>query len=403
MPAPTGIKSRLISTAHKWITQYWVHPLEVRVAPHLAQGERTKAKARLLRLALWLANVGRILVLDMRVGVTAWIGDEWTVLYVGGGKSGEFLQHVLFPAPPRVEERGRLSLWQVKAAVAQSLRPDTVVVCELNEAVQVAPAGPVVRFNMPDWVQQILDGADRPLEEILAAMNQTMRRNVRQLDKEGLAYIYSTATEDFDFFYHRMYLPYIRSRHGGRGAVLHSYATLTKVFQRGGLIFVQRDGSPVCGMMCVIDGDLCRAGQMGVLDGDFGLVKQGVNVALWWYMLDWARAQGVKRYDFGASRPSTANGVFNFKRQWGTHVYVHEATYTRWTFIAQQPVAPLRQHLSTLGWVTQQDGGCYQVVLDDPDQPLDAGELARRSEEACKSGLAGVLLITPDGERRIHR
>lgn len=57
---------------------------------------------------------------------------------------------------------------------------------------------------VPTWVEQVLD-ITRPLDEILAGMNQNLRRNLRQ--RNGFGAASPTAHDEFDRFYPRMYVP----------------------------------------------------------------------------------------------------------------------------------------------------------------------------------------------------
>jgi hypothetical protein len=310
------------------------------------------------------------------------------------------LGHILFPTPPEPEEWPRAFLWQVPTLVRRFVRAGDLVVCELNEIVHLSPMGCDVFFVVPEWIKQILDEASRPIDEILGAMNQTMRRHVRQIERNGFSYVFTQAQEDFDLFYHRMYRPYITSRHGGRGAVLREYEAVLRIFRQGGLILVRQGSNAVCGMLCDLAGDTCRAWQMGVWDGDFDWVRKGANVALWWFMLDWARQQGARRFDFGASRAQTANGTFRFKRQWGTHVYPDRDVYTRWTFFGLMLPAELREHLNAQGFITEVDSKCYQVLLLGPGEKLDPANLAHQLSESTSYGLDGLAIPSADG--RIH-
>jgi hypothetical protein len=339
--------------------------------------------------------------MDLRVNVMRWVGSEWTVTYIGDGESTEILSNILFPEPPKVEELPRVSLWQVPALVRKFSGEGNLVVSELNEIMRWSFNDLNTSFVIPQWISQVLEEIDRPIEEILASMNQSMRRKVRKIEKQGLSYSFTQEQEDFDLFYHRMYLPYVTLRHKGQGMILHEYENVHKEFVKGGLILIKDGQDPVCGMLCHLEDDLCVAQQMGVLDGDFDLVKRGINVALWWFMLHWARDQGSQRYDFGSSRAQTSNGVFNFKRQWGTHVYVNKSMHTLWSFYAQVLPEQLREHLNELGFITLVDGKCYELIMSDPKKSSSTADFTGELKHAAARGLAGLVVISEKGEMQV--
>jgi hypothetical protein len=199
-----------------------------------------------------------------------------------------------------------------------------------------------------------------------------------------------------------MYCPYIRWRHGAATDELRSYEEMNFCFQSwGGVILVKQGQEPVCGMLCYLRDGECEAMEMGVLDGRFDLVKQGSNVALWWFMLNWARQQGACRFDFGSSPAQTANGTFNFKRQWGTRVVKDKRRHSLWSFFCIDISPNLRERLNSVGWISEVGGRHYRVLILDSDAPTYADAVRAGLDEAANCGLDGVLTISAKGERQI--
>jgi hypothetical protein len=292
-------------------------------------------------------------------------------------------------------------LWQAARLARKYARQGDLIVCEVNKILNLTSASPGVAFSTPDWVGQVLEGIDRPMDEILADMNQSMRRKIRRIENQGYTYEYSKELEDFDLFYQRMYSPYIRLRYGAHEE-LRSFEDMRSYFiECGGLILVKQYQELICGMICYLDNGGCDAHEMGVMDGRFELVKQGSNVALWWFMLDWARGQGSKWFNFGNSRAHTSDGPFNFKRQWGTRVQTDKHKFIQWGFYCENLPALLRKRLNEQGWISEISGGHYQVYLREPGETAHAAYVDSLLEEAARSGLDGVVLISASGERQI--
>jgi hypothetical protein len=255
-----------------------------------------------------------------------------------------------------------------------------------------------MRLHCAQVDQKVLDIA-RPMEDILTGMNQNMRRNLRQMHKQGFSCVFTQKQEDFDLFYYRMYRPYIGERFGTRVVPLEEYDYLYRRFRQGGLILVKRGQEPISGMLCRTVGDTCEADQMGVLERQFDLVRKGANVALWWFMMDWARSNGLRLFDFGASRAQTANGTFNFKRQWGTQVVPERDVHTKWVFYGEELSPPLRHHLNEQGFISEVDGLHYRIVLLGLGEGLTDAELAYERQNASRWGLGGILLVSPQEGR----
>jgi len=126
-----------------------------------------------------------------------------------------------------------------------------------------------------------------------------------------------------------------------------------------------------------------------------------VNVALYWFVLHWAHDQGAQRFDFGTSRAQTSNGVFNFKRQWGTRVYLYKGLHTQWSFYAQTLPDKLRNHLNALEIITIVDGKCYELIMNGPIDQSSTADFTRELKRADKCGLAGLAVICDKGEMQV--
>ena len=396
-----NLSSRALSLVHHGIARWWVHPLENRVIPWLESGRQTRFRSAILRWAAWCANVGRILVLELRVNVQRWVGSRWSVTYIGDGTSTEYLSSIMFPNEHTVVELPRVFLWQVPALVQKYTGEGDLVVCELNEIARWSLSDVNTFFVVPLWIKQVLEEIDRPMEDILASINRTTRKNIRRLEKQDFSLVLTHKKEDFDLFYYRMYLPHITSRHKGRGMILDEYELLRKIFISGGLLLIKDGQNPVCGALHYMDGNTCVIRQGGVLDADFELVKRGVKIAQSWFMIQWAHNQGIQRIDFGSSRAQASDGVFQFKRHMGTRVVSHKYIYTQWGFYGQSLPENLRNHLNIQRMITVVDRKFHLVLLSDSNDSTSSVDIARELKFASACGLSGLVVINENGERRV--
>ncbi|MCG8347463.1 MAG: GNAT family N-acetyltransferase [Chloroflexales bacterium] len=353
----------------------------------------------MLRSALWGASIGRMAITDFRVHIRRLQGEDWSVVYLGADFSFEEIQHILFPNKPQIQSLGRVFLWRIPALVRQFAQQGLLTICELDKLITWQPKM-TYSFVTPAWLQQVLDVA-RPVDAIEADMSQNMRRNLRKARKNEFSYIFTQNPADIRMFYYQMYLPYQKERYGAR-AVLSSYEEICRTFAQGGLILVKRGEQPICGMMCHAVGDTCKSGPMGVHVDHFDQVGQGCNVALWWFMGDWARQQNLRYFDFGSSRPYTADGVFHFKRQWGTRVKAQPDALSKWVFGAERLPESLRQHLNTQGLIAEIDNQHYQVILLGPNDSSTTIEYDSKLQHALNCGLSGLWIAHPARNMRLR-
>jgi len=383
------------------IHRLWVKPLEIRIIPRLSKEKPGRVQSRLLRMSIWSANAGRVLLEELRLSVIRWSGPDWSVTYIGNGFSAEALGFFLFPEPQEVRESSTTYLWRAPGLVRKFTGEGDLVVCELNRIIHLSPKNVNLAFSSPQWIDLTIEGIDRPLDEVMGKIHPSVRSRIRRLECQGFHSTTTHSEADFDLFYHRMYVPYVETRHNGHGAIVRDHDYVHRFFEKGILLLVEQNEKLVSGSICQISGNTCLGVLLGVMDGQYELVKQGAIVSLCWSVIQWARGQGAQRFDLGASRPMIHNGVFVFKRQWGAQVFRDQEVYTQWNFFGNNIPAKLRDYLNQQGLITETPKGHALVVLLDPGGIFEEEDLANRLKHLPEFGLIGALLISTKGERQL--
>ena len=119
----------------------------------------------------------------------------------------------------------------------------------------------------------------------------------------------------FDFFYHRMYLPYMRERHRSR-AIYREHEDMRKSFDHGELLFIRKGQDLIAGVLIdyQIMETIPRTTQLGVLDGNADYVREGALAAIYYYTIKYLKDKGHQRFNVGLSRPFLSDGVLRYKR-----------------------------------------------------------------------------------------
>jgi hypothetical protein len=396
----TCIKRRALHLIHSSIARLWVGPLEDRIIPGLEKNPGWLSK-KLICWASWGANAGRVMVNELRLSKKRWVGPHWSVTYLGNEKSSEFFCCNLFPTPPEEVESKNIFLWQAPGLIRKQAEEGDLVVCELNQVVNYSSAGIDRLFTTPREIQMVIEGFDRPMDEILAGFQQQTRKRVSQLEAQGYSYCPTHSEADFEMFYQRMYLPHILGRHSGRGLDLSDHDLMLRYFKEGVLILVCLDGVPIAGGILILNGDLCLALELGVLDGQYEWVKRGCNNALYWFSMQWAHERGARKFALGQTFPLNSNGPLMYKRQWGARVHRDTHNHLKWSFYGNKLPDGLRSHLTDLGFISELDGNYYQALLPNPAEPVDGEKLSTHLLHLSRFGVAGLMSISADGEKRL--
>jgi len=159
---------------------------------------------------------------------------------------------------------------------------------------------------------------------IMKRSSRRRRRDIKKLKSFNYSYtICGDNKKDFDFFYMKMHLPYITKRFK-RAAKFDTYLGLNVLYKRsGGILFVKKEGKPIAGILFKMSGETLHALRFGVYEGDHNLIKGLAGQAALFFLIDWAKMNGMKSLDYGGALPFFSDGIFSYKKEWGMFVENH--------------------------------------------------------------------------------
>jgi hypothetical protein len=172
---------------------------------------------------------------------------------------------------------------------------------------------------IPQWICQ-----KYAVPELWSGVVASFRRNTRKTDlrrirQHRLQYRITRSNEDFRQFYHDMYAPYLRHRFGDEVIVEPEWKVLRQC-RKGELMHIVRDSQVVAAVLLHLQGDRLAYVWVGVLEGLEEDLFQGAFSAMYYYTILYGYEQGCKEVDFLGSRPLLNDGLFQYKRKWGTYV-----------------------------------------------------------------------------------
>ena len=251
-------------------------------------------------------------------GKSRWDDRNLTTLLFGEGRGMlPYILDRLYADKPTKEKLGKVFLWRVKSAIALDAPRTDLVLVGIDEVFSrfLSRQGFVV---IPEWVMFKLDLA-KPLPK--GKRSKALQNNLRKVRK----YKYdSEITQDpakFEYFYHHMYLPYAAKKYGELSLV-GGFRDLSKIFERGTLLLVNRGNECVAGTLLQVDNTTISARYLGVKDGKIEYVEEGALAACYYFTVNWARDKGYRWIDFGHCRPFFNDGVFIHKKSWGMEVMI---------------------------------------------------------------------------------
>jgi len=172
-------------------------------------------------------------------------------------------------------------------------------------------------IQIPQWIRQKFDVPDT-WEVVLNSFRKSAKKELRRVLKYGFTHRITASQEDFRTFYHQMYVPYIKKRHGDEAIIVPETKFLRKC-RNGQLMQLLRGEKVVFGVLLNNVGHLSTE-WLGAPDNIEPEMLKGASAALDYYIILYAYECGNYTIDFGPSRPLLNDGLFQYKRKWGTYV-----------------------------------------------------------------------------------
>ncbi|MBN1878171.1 MAG: GNAT family N-acetyltransferase [Anaerolineae bacterium] len=245
-------------------------------------------------------------------------GGPLTVNFAVNGADTDlklYLADILFVEKPVEAKVGNIPFWRLKRLTDTS-SSDLTFIGASKQLVRRLPARNSI--ILPRIVKQTLDVQGR-WEDVLQRFPKTIRKNeLRLVRKYGYEYEVSNQDEDFEIFFHEMYLPSMRTRHGNQAA-LTPFANAYRRFKQGILFLVKREGTYVAGGLCYAKREpgVVHFLLTGVIQGDQKLLREGAQSAVYYAVTHWSNKHGYKVVDFQGTVPYLEKGILQHKRKWG--------------------------------------------------------------------------------------
>jgi hypothetical protein len=315
-------------------------------------------------------------------------GGPLTVAYAGLGYAEPMLKSLLFTQAPVEKEIGRVSLWRLEDLANVSASDITIVESSKHLIHKLPQQNALV---LPFRMQFVVDIRGE-WEEVAGHFRPNVRRHIRKArGYDGYQYEISDREQDLKMFYHTMYLPTVQERHGDLAAILPEREA-EQLLRYGWLFLLKRDGTCVCGSLGYAHHGVVEFKEMGVLNGDMQLFKEGVVEAMNYLRIRWAHQEGYAAISFGDSWPYLS-GIFQAKRKWGSVVSISPCEHKQIWIRIQRDSPAVAQFLENNPCVTIDEKARLQslIVIDDLDNIAPETE-ARWHKLYATPGLRGPLV-----------
>jgi len=158
----------------------------------------------------------------------------------------------------------------------------------------------------------------RPMSDIMKRLSRRRRRDLTKLANYNYSWtVHRDSEKDFDFFYWKMYYPYITRRFGRVAAIKGYLESKADYLDNGGIFFVNRGERPVAGILFQIREKTLYALCLGIYEGNQELVSNLAGQAALFFLIRWAQMKDLASLNYGLTVPFLRDGLFQYKKEWG--------------------------------------------------------------------------------------
>jgi hypothetical protein len=328
-------------------------------------------------------------------------GGAGAVLVAG---AAAYPTHRFFTGEPAREELGAVPLWRLAGELARR-RPAVDLVVARLDRVSAALALDASYTAVPEWLGGL---APVPADiQALCRASKSLSHNLARMRRAGFQPLVAHDERDFLDFYDRMYVPFIRQRHGAE-SVVSNRSRLRRCFRQGGVLWVLQDGKRVAGVIVRNRRPTLDLVVLGTADGDLAAARAGAVFALDYFAFEHARALGCTAVDFGGSHPSPSDGLLLSKARWGVRMVASRTLFWDLCLSWERLTPPLLAFLARTPLIFRQADGLAALWAtgdprDGPCPEIGAAHAVLRSlRRLYVLGAADEAFAAPAGPPTIY-
>ena len=314
-------------------------------------------------------------------------GQPLKVLLGANRWNKNYLRGLLFATAPKETKLGRHSL----AKLFRSLLPkksDASLLFMTVRPVQFQNFAAKGHLFIPTWLRGKIK---LPLPDKVLR-RETIKADLRKLRQQDFSYEIARGGAAFREFFHQMNRPYVRAVHGDV-AFTDWLGHHRRWFVNYEILFIHRRSEPskrLAGVLIIYEKTGPRLWTLGVREGGFAEVQNGVIAALYNFSFQHLQARGFSSVFTGSSRAFLNDGVLKFKQKLANEIIdIYPAGFALKVLKLD---AAARGFLLANPFAIQEVKQLRAVVFT--ETPLTAEMVLRWLKEYRHSGFAGLLIYT---------
>lgn len=247
-------------------------------------------------------------------------GEIVRVFYFGHGENYEFILKKLYAEYCVLRIREKIWALNINKWLKKSTENVDLIFCDVKMLYsRMLPREEYM--EIPIWIRQQYNVPDTWEAVLQSFRKNTRKTDLRKVRKYKFSFAISTSEKDYKEFYHNMHVPYLQKRFEDLVIIEPEWKFLRQC-RKGHLMQIIREGEVVAAVLLhMADGRLAYV-WVGVPESIQGDMFNGAFSALYYYTILFGYENGCREIDFLGTRPVLNDGLFRYKRKWGTRVQV---------------------------------------------------------------------------------
>lgn len=322
-------------------------------------------------------------------------GHPGTLVAAGSLNSIDYLIRRFFGSDTSVVPLGKVPLWNLPRSLRNLRTSADLTIAHMDNFSARLFFG-ADYLAVPEWIGATLETPEDIND--LARGNVSLKADVRIVRRNNLLPEITHLEEDFEAYYHTMYVPFTLKRHG-KQAVVHDFYRIRRIFRLGGLIRVIQNGQPIAGVIYQRKNQTFRILILGTVNGKYSPVKAGAIAALYLFAIEHAKKMGCKLIDFGACRPSLNDGLLLYKKKWRMNFGEKRDNYYDFLIHWNRFNKSVASFFSNIPLIFRHQQGLSAIKVLDREQPETQTNLEKIHRSIWIPGLRGLYLVDALGLR----
>lgn len=351
------------------------------------------------RCARYLAPFAGLRVpVAMLRGPSRIAGRPGSVIGAGAGSGVDYMVRRFFEGQPRREQIGTVPIWHL-ARTLKRLRTSADMTIARVDRITARFLFDSSYLAVPEWI-----GTSLTLPEDLGTLtrgNHSLKEDLRIVRRSGLTSDIAHTDADFEAFYHTMYVPYIRMRHGQQAAVRNIHS-MRRLFRHGGLVWIRRKGRPVAGCVYRRRNQELELIGAGTINGEWAPVAAGAFAMLYLIAIQHAKTIGCRQVEVGGCRPTLNDGALRYKRKWGVHLIEQRGSHYDFMVHWHRCSQPVIDFLAHTPIIFRDHDGLSAVTAIGPGESMAQIDAWRAHRSMRIPGLRKLHLVSTSGSQAIR-